>query len=262
MKLFIFKKRSLIIIAIIIFIIFVGIFYCLSPISFAIKLDNSSFLTAEIKEKFASLQKQEEKQAYLTFDDGPTLKATSKILDILKEENVKASFFVIGKHVKEHPELVKRAYDEGHFIANHGYNHSNSKLYQSDESFISEVKNTDKEIASAIGVDNYCSHVFRFPNGFMSANYKSYKKRCAELLYQMDYVYVDWNCLNKDSEYKVSQYQLLNNLKKTSKNKGTLIILMHDTNDVNDTTSVLKSSISYLKEKGYTFSNFYNIINN
>ena len=60
------------------------------------------------------------KVVYLTFDDGPTTSVTPKILDILKSENVKASFFVIGKSVDVHPEIVKRAYDEGHYIANHG----------------------------------------------------------------------------------------------------------------------------------------------
>ena len=63
-------------------------------------------------------------------------------------------------------------------------------------------------------------------------------------------------------ERKYSDYQLLNNLKKTSKNKGTLIILMHDTADVNKTYTVLKSSISYLKSQGYEFRNFYDFINN
>ena len=73
-----------------------------------------------------------------------------EVLDILKEEDVVATFFVVGKHVKENPELVKRAYDEGHFIANHGYNHNNSKLYKNDDSFINEIKNTDIEIGNAI----------------------------------------------------------------------------------------------------------------
>ena len=71
----------------------------------------------------------------MTFDDGPTTSVTPKILDILKEENVKATFFVIGKSVDAHPEIVKRAYDEGHYIANHGYSHNNSKLYKNLDSF-------------------------------------------------------------------------------------------------------------------------------
>ncbi len=165
-----------------------------------------------------------------------------------------------GKHVKEHSELVKRAYEEGHYIANHGYHHDNKKLYQSSESFLSEVKNTDIEIGKAIGIENYCSHVFRFPNGYMSSHYKSKKREAAKLLLDMNYTYVDWNCLNNDSVKKYSNSELLKNLKKSSKNKGTLVILMHDTSDVNDTPSILKDSIHYLKEQGYEFKNFYDLL--
>lgn len=213
-----------------------------------------------LQDKIATLTKKEEKIAYLTFDDGPTLKATGKILDILKTEDVKATFFVIGKHVKEHPELVNRAYEEGHYLANHGYNHNNSTLYKSADSFISEIKDTDNEIGKAIGIENYCSHVFRFPNGYMSSHYKAKKKQATKLLSEMNYTYIDWNCLNNDSIKKYSNSQLLKNLKKSAKNKGTLVILMHDTSDVNDTPSVLKDSINYLKEQGYEFRNFYDLL--
>ena len=212
-------------------------------------------------EKISNLINNKEKVAYLTFDDGPTLKSTPKILDILAQENVKASFFVIGKYVKNHPDLVKRAFDEGHFIANHGYDHNNKTLYSSPENFINEIKNTDIEISTAIGIKNYSSHVFRFPNGYMSPNNKSKKKEAAKLLVDMNYTYIDWNCLNRDSERKYSNNQLLNNFKKSSKNKGTLVILMHDTSDVNSSYNVLADSINYLKNEGYTFENFYNLIN-
>ena len=235
-------------------------FYFHTSLSLAVELTTNSVVDESLKEKVATLTKQEEKIAYLTFDDGPTLKATGKILDILKEENIKATFFVVGKHVKEHPELVKRAYDEGHYIANHGYNHDNSKLYKSSDSFISEIKNTDIEIGKAIGVEDYCSHVFRFPNGYMSPNNKAKKKEAAKLLADMNYTYIDWNCLNNDSVKKYSNSQLLKNLKKSSKNKGTLVVLMHDTSDVNDTPSILKDSIDYLKSQGYEFRNFYDLL--
>ena len=118
-----------------------------------------------------------EKKAYLTFDDGPTSTVTPKVLDILKEENITATFFVVGKHVKENPELVKRAFDEGHFIANHSYNHSNKLLYKSDENFINEILDTDKEIEKAIGIDSYISYIFRFPNGFCAPIYGPQKKK-------------------------------------------------------------------------------------
>ena len=218
----------------------------------------SAFEEENFQDKISNLMNGNEKIAYLTFDDGPTSKSTPKILKILSEENVKATFFVIGKHVKQNPELVKQAYNDGHYIANHGYSHNNNKLYSSSDSFINEIKSTDLEIGKAIGIDNYSSHIFRFPNGYMASAFKSQKQQYAKLLNDIDYAYIDWNCLNKDSEKKYTNSELLNNLKNSCKNKGTLVILMHDTSDVNETDLVLKDSIDYLKEEGYIFKNFYN----
>ena len=150
MKRFLYKKHKFIYFIILVLIGMTLSFLSTYEFSFAIELSSTSIIDETFKKKFLSLSKSEQKIAYLTFDDGPTLKATPKILDILKEEDVVATFFVVGKHVKENPELVKRAYDEGHFIANHGYNHNNSKLYKNDDSFINEIKNTDIEIGNAI----------------------------------------------------------------------------------------------------------------
>ena len=201
-----------------------------------------------------------EKIAFLTFDDGPNISVTPKVLDILKEESIKASFFVIGKCVDSHPEITKRAYVEGHYIANHGYSHNNNLLYKSSDNFLNEVKKTDLAIGNAIGITDYCSYIFRFPNGFMSPSNKAQKKEAIKLLQNIYYNYIDWNCLNNDSVKKYSSSQLLNNLIKTSKNKDILIILMHDTKDVSNSSLVLKDSIKYLKEQGYIFKNFYDIL--
>ena len=133
-------------------------------------------------------------------------------------------------------------------------------LYKNATTFKNEVKKTDEAIENAIGVKDYCSHIFRFPNGFMSPSNKYHKKKALELLNDMNYTYVDWNCLNNDSLKKYSQKQLLNNLIKTSKNKDSLIILMHDTDDVSNSSTVLKESINYLKSNGYIFKNFYDIL--
>lgn len=260
MKLLILKKKYLYILCILFLILFLLSTILFKPFSLAVELTTTSLLQDTTKEKFASILKSDDKIAYLTFDDGPTQKATPKVLQILKEENVKATFFVVGKHVKENPELVKQAYDDGHYIANHGYTHNNSNLYKSTDNFIEEVKNTDAEIGNALGIPNYCSHIFRFPNGYMSKTHTQKKKEYAKILSDMNYVYIDWNCLNNDSLKKYSPYQLVNNLKKSSKNKGTLIILMHDTCDVNNTPSILKDSISYLKQQGYEFRNFYDLL--
>lgn len=131
----------------------------------ASKSASTSFLE-DTQSKIDALYIGSEKVAYLTFDDGPTKVATPIILDILKEENILANFFVIGSRVEEFPNIVKRAYEEGHFIANHSYSHQNTKLYQSRTSFLDEIHKTDEAISKALRLPSYQSHLFRFPNRF------------------------------------------------------------------------------------------------
>lgn len=263
MKIFIFTKKSIASISFIVLVIIMAHFAYASyktPESMSVELMCNSVASVEFKNRVETLAKGEEKVVYLTFDDGPNRAVTPKILDILEKKNIKATFFVIGKNVEQHPEIVKRAYEEGHYIANHGYDHNNKKLYKNKESFINEIKKTDLAIGNAIGVENYCSHVFRFPNGFMSPNNKIQKKEALSILSELDYTYIDWNCLNNDSVKKYTKEQLLNNLKKTAKDKNTLVILMHDTKDVNDSSLVLEDSINYLEAEGYEFKNFYDLL--
>lgn len=217
-------------------------------------------LVTDLQNKLDGLYHGEEKVAYLTFDDGPTKIATPQILDILKEHQIHGSFFVIGYRVKEFPSIVKRAYKEGNFIANHTYSHKNSKLYQSKDSFIEEILTADVAISEAIDVANYHSHIFRFPNGSQSKNYATAKKNCKQYLKEIGYCYVDWNALNSDSLKKYTASQLLENLKKTCKNKQSLVILMHDTSDVSKSYTALNDSIVYLKQQGYTFKTFYDLL--
>lgn len=166
MKVIFIKRKFLFsfIIFFIIFLSFISIFFMRHSPSLANELAAHSFFNNDFKVSLNDIEKSDKKIAYLTFDDGPTTKATEKILDILKAENVKATFFVVGKHVKENPQIVKREYDEGHYIANHGYNHNNKILYKDMDSFRNEILLTDSEISKAIGVENYSSHIFRFPN--------------------------------------------------------------------------------------------------
>ena len=263
MKILLFNKKTILIIFLVLIIIILSLFLALTSYSstnLTAELSCNNEVSDEFISKVENLTKGEEKVAYLTFDDGPTSSVTPKILDILKSEDIKATFFVIGQYVEKHPEIVKQAYEDGHYIANHGYSHKNSILYKNSESFINEVKKTDLAIGNAIGIENYCSHLFRFPNGLISPIYKSQKKKCVSLLSEMNYAYIDWNCLTKDSERKYTNTQLLNNLKKSSKNKNTLVVLMHDTKDVNDSSLVLKDCISFLKSQGYEFRNFYSLL--
>ena len=102
--------------------------------------------------------------ASITFDDGPNPLATPRILDVLKREDVRATFFVLGRHADRWPDLVKRVADEGHQIGNHGWHHR--KLHRRTPAYVRDdlTKGTDS-IARACGVH---PTVFRAPHGFRS----------------------------------------------------------------------------------------------
>lgn len=114
----------------------------------------------------ANIYNSEKKRAFLTFDDGPST-ITPTILDVLKQEKVKASFFVLGSYVQAKPETVKRIYEEGHFIGNHGYSHVYSSIYSSPEAVLDEYNRCNDAVKTAIGVPEYNSHLFRFPGGLI-----------------------------------------------------------------------------------------------
>ena len=202
----------------------------------------------------------DKKIAYLTFDDGPSKKVTPEILDILEKYDIKASFFVIGSKVKENPEILKREYEEGHFIGNHTYTHNNGNIYRSKQSFLEEVEETDKIIAEVLDIENFKCKIFRFPNGSVSKSYSYEKKLCFEYLEKMGYKYIDWNALNNDSIRKYTNEQLLKNLKDTVKNKKNIIVLMHDSGDVNKTYDVLEDSIKFLIDEGFEFHTLYDFL--
>lgn len=202
----------------------------------------------------------DKKIAYLTFDDGPSKKVTPEILDILEKYDIKASFFVIGSKVKENPEILKREYEEGHFIGNHTYTHNNGKIYRSKQSFLEEIEETDKIIEEVLEIENFKCKIFRFPNGSVSKAYSYEKKLCFGYLDEIGYKYIDWNALNNDSIRKYTNEQLLKNLKDTVNNKKTIIVLMHDSGDVNKTYDVLEESIKFLIDEGFEFHTLYDFL--
>jgi len=133
-------------------------------------------LTEIGKQNIEEIYKSETKRVFLTFDDGPS-GITPEILDILKQEDVKATFFVLGSQVEIRPDIVKRAYEEGHYIANHGYSHKYSEIYASPESVLNEINKCNEIIRLAIGVPEYNSYLFRYPGGFVRWKICQHKKR-------------------------------------------------------------------------------------
>ena len=212
------------------------------------------------KKGMMNIYKSSAKVAYLTFDDGPSQAVTPLILDLLKEENIKATFFVLGYNVKNNPDIVKRAYLEGHYIANHGYSHNYAKLYSNAKNVLNEYNKAEKEIQKAIGNTEYYSHLFRFPGGYYGGKYANIKKKAGKLLNENNISYIDWNVLTGDAEGANTKEKILSNIKKYSKDKGTIVVLMHDAASKILTYETLKDVIDYLRNEGYTFDNFYGIM--
>lgn len=217
-------------------------------------------ITDDIKYKMNNIYKSEEKRVFLTFDDGPSKTVTIPILDLLKQENIKATFFVLGSRVEFYPELVQRAYKEGHYIANHGYSHKYDQVYSSTDAVLQEYWRTEQLIKNAIGNQEYNSYLFRFPGGSVGGKYNKLKKEAKYVLNDNNILYVDWNALNGDSEGKKTKEDMMQYLKDTIGEKQSVVILMHDAGDKILTYEMLPEVISYLRERGYKFKTFYDIV--
>lgn len=202
------------------------------------------------------------KLAFLTFDDGPSTTVTPKILDILKENKVRATFFVVGKRIeafKETEGLIKRMYNEGHSIGNHTYSHDLRSLYPRNrvdiKTYLEEIEKTDKVLKRILGED-FRTRVTRMPGGDLSRLY--YRDRNLQVLKErmksQDMYSVDWNALNEDAEGKgLKADGLFEKLKANVKGKDKAIILMHDGYGKEQTAKALDRSIKYLKSEGYEF---------
>ena len=222
--------------------------------------ENKQILTQEGIENLKQIYKAETKQAFLTFDDGPSKKVTIPILDLLKEKNIKATFFVLGSRVELYPEIVKRAYDEGHCIANHGYSHKYSQIYNSVSSVLEEYNKTNQAVKNAVQNQEFNTNIFRFPGGSVGGKYQNIKSEAKKLLEENNIATVDWNALTGDTEGLKTEEELLSRLKGTTQNKTSIVILMHDSGDKSYTYDSLPKVIEYLEQEGYEFRSLNDII--
>ena len=201
----------------------------------------------------------EEKVVYLTFDDGPSKTVTPLLLDLLKQENIKATFFVLGARADLNPDILRREYKEGLFIANHGYSHIYGNIYATPEAVLEEYNKTKQTISRILETD-YDGHLFRFPGGSTGGKYKNIKAQAKNILDENNIAYIDWNSLSSDAAGAKTKEAIIENTKQTVGNKNSVVILMHDAGDKILTYEALPEIISYLREQGYTFKNFYSII--
>ena len=225
------------------------------------KYENIDELIKNKKEEFFKKAKELENKilngesnkriAYLTFDDGPYLTTSDKIMDILDEKNVLATFFLLGKTKAEGiARVYEREYNSGHTLANHTYTHKISRtngIYVSVSSFINDVKRQEEFLSNKF--DGYKTNIVRFPGGSPTAG--SLKQGIKNELYKMNYGWVDWDLETGDGNggdkgnSEVSYNNVINNLK----DKKIVVISMHDYSYT--TVKSLPRIIDELKARNY-----------
>lgn len=218
-----------------------------SAINLALQHEKKLIEAEELKQQKEI--KSNKKIAYLTFDDGPS-KNTLEILDILKEYNIKATFFVIGNLAEKNPDIINRIYKEGYALGNHSYSHKYKKVYKNTTSFLNEIRSTERVLKEILGED-FETNIIRFPGGSFGEKKAPFRKVAID----NGYMYYDWNALNGDAEgHNISKNKLFQRFKNTSKGKKKLIILMHDMESKKTTVEILPDIIEYLQQNGYEFN--------
>ena len=189
-----------------------------------------------------------EKAIAITFDDGPSPVWTPEILDVLKEHNVKATFFMVGKHLERYPQVGKRVAEEGHEIGNHTYLHHVLLYYTNDELHL-ELKYTEYLIESITGKK---ATLFRPPKAWLTGREKEYIK-------DEGYKIVLWSINSKDWVSFFNVKYIVNNLLKRIKPGD--IILFHDAGGTftveggarSNTVKAVRLLIEKCKARGYKF---------
>lgn len=165
------------------------------------------------------------KTMYLTFDDGPSEDNTTAILDILKERNIQATFFVVGENVRKHPDVARRIVEEGHTIGVHCNNHDYKKLYKSVNSYLEDFQEAYDAVYEVTGVE---VKLFRFPGGSVNAYNKTVYKEIIEKMTERGYIYFDWNASLEDAVKKSTPEALVQNAVNSTLGRKKVIMLAHD----------------------------------
>ena len=203
---------------------------------------------ADVKAEYEKLRAEKKiKTVYLTFDDGPS-GHTDQILEILKKNNIKATFFVIGigKNFKDYKKIT----DQGHAIGLHSFTHEYKKVYANEDSFFKEFYQLRDAIKSTTGQD---VKIIRFPGGSSNAiASKALKTAIINRLTREGFVYFDWNCDSTDASGnnvpvpKLVKYGICTT-------HPEINVLMHDTNAKKTTVQALQQIIDGYRKAGYTF---------
>ncbi len=190
---------------------------------------------------------QFERKVYLTFDDGPSSN-TGEILDILKQYNVKATFFVLGKTDEQSRALYRRIVEEGHTLGMHSYSHKYEEIYASKENFIKDLTDLQEYLYEVTGV---WPRFYRFPGG--SSNEVSHveMQKLIAYLNDNDIVYFDWNVASGDAvSGQLPKETIVHNCTAGLSSQTESVILLHDTAQKDSTVAALPEIISQVRMRG------------
>lgn len=188
-----------------------------------------------------------QKIIYLTFDDGPSNNVTNKILDILKENHVKATFFLIGNQIDDCKDVVLRIHNEGHSIGLHTYTHKFKRIYSNMEALIKEMLKCKYEIMEITGDS---SNIIRFPGG----SRRHLTRAFLDKLHSYNFKIYDWNMETTDGlTPKASPDKFYRQATKGSEELSNIILLLHCDYTHKNTCKALPRIIKYYKDKGYEF---------
>lgn len=187
---------------------------------------------------------------YLTFDDGPG-PYTERLLDILKENNVKAAFFVTGAGSDA---VLRREYDEGHAIGLHSYSHVYSYIYESVDNYFADLEQVKQRVEDVTG---HTTNLIRFPGGTSNTISRNYDggehimSQLSELVKEKGYVYFDWNIASGDSGGASTADEVYNNVVNRLAPNHDYVILQHDIKSYS--VDAVERIIEYGKSQGFTF---------
>lgn len=211
--------------------------------------DNEETVSGKVEEttQTDAVLEQITKRVYLTFDDGPSI-YTGQILDVLAANDVKATFFVIGRDERFY-DYYKRIVDEGHTIGMHSYSHVYQNFYASAESFGEELTKLNDLIYDVTGVN---STIFRFPGGSSNNVAPLPIEDYIAYLNEHNINYYDWNSLSGDAVTSgLDPERLVNNIMNDVEKNQDSIVLMHDLQTTHTTVESLQLLIDTLKSNGY-----------
>lgn len=188
-----------------------------------------------------------QKQIYLTFDDGPS-QNTDEILDILKEYDVKATFFVLGKTDERSVRAYQRIVAEGHTLAMHSYSHKYDEIYESKESFAEDLTKLQDYLYQITGV---LPRFYRFPGGSSNTVSKVDMQELIAYLNENGITYFDWNIASGDAvSGQLSTETIVENCVTKLDSTNECMILMHDAAEKKTTVEALPEIIQIIQDRG------------